>query len=51
MNSWINLNAVGLVLGLGLLLGAGLPALFAVGLRAPSVASPDTAGTASGPSG
>jgi hypothetical protein len=34
MNSWINLNAVGLILGLGLVFGAGLPALFAVGLRA-----------------
>ena len=34
MNSWINLNAVGLILVLGLVFGAGLPALFAVGLRA-----------------
>jgi hypothetical protein len=34
MNAWINLNAVGLILGLGLVFGAGLPALFAVGLRA-----------------
>ncbi|MFC4943168.1 hypothetical protein [Pseudonocardia sp. GCM10023141] len=34
MNAWINLDAVGLILGLGLVFGAGLPALFAVGLRA-----------------
>lgn len=34
MNAWINLNAVGLILGLGLVFGAGLPALFAIGLRA-----------------
>jgi hypothetical protein len=51
MNSWINLNAVGQILGLGLLLGAGLPALFAVGLRALSVATPDAAGTNSGAGG
>ena len=33
MNSWINLNALGKIIVLGLLFGAGLPALFAVGLR------------------
>jgi hypothetical protein len=34
MNSWIDLGAVGRILVVGLLAGAGLPALFAVGLRA-----------------
>jgi hypothetical protein len=38
MDSWI--NAVELIIGLGLLFGAGLPALFAVGLRAISPAQP-----------
>ncbi|MFI9330268.1 hypothetical protein ACIGZJ_22315 [Kitasatospora sp. NPDC052868] len=33
MNSWINLNALWKILVVGLLTGAGLPALFAVGLR------------------
>jgi hypothetical protein len=40
MDSWINTGAVGLIIGLGLLFGAGLPALFAVGLRAISPAQP-----------
>jgi hypothetical protein len=31
--SWINWAALGKILGVGLLAGAGLPALFAVGLR------------------
>ena len=34
MNSWINLHALWKIVVLGLLAGAGLPALFAVGLRA-----------------
>jgi hypothetical protein len=34
MNSWINLHALWKIVALGLLAGAGLPALFAVGLRA-----------------
>ncbi|GAA2787992.1 hypothetical protein GCM10010441_11350 [Kitasatospora paracochleata] len=34
MNSWINLNALWKIMLVGLLAGAGLPALFAVGLRA-----------------
>ncbi|WP_194924755.1 hypothetical protein [Catenulispora pinisilvae] len=34
MNSWINLNALWKIVVIGLLMGAGLPALFAVGLRA-----------------
>ncbi len=33
MNSWINLNALWKIVVVGLLTGAGLPALFAVGLR------------------
>lgn len=32
-NSWINLTALWKIVVFGLLLGAGLPALFAVGLR------------------
>ncbi|MGV9268296.1 hypothetical protein ACWDRR_26935 [Kitasatospora sp. NPDC003701] len=34
MNSWINLDALWRIVVVGLLAGAGLPALFAVGLRA-----------------
>lgn len=34
MNSWINLNALWKIVVIGLLAGAGLPGLFAVGLRA-----------------
>ena len=34
MNSWINLTALWKIVVVGLLMGAGLPALFAVGLRA-----------------
>jgi hypothetical protein len=33
MTAWINLAAVGKIVLFGLLLGAGLPALFAVGVR------------------
>ena len=33
MNGWINLHALWQILVFGLLAGAGLPALFAVGLR------------------
>lgn len=33
MNSWINLTALWKIVVIGLLAGAGLPALFAVGLR------------------
>ncbi|MCW2523873.1 MAG: putative rane protein [Frankiales bacterium] len=32
MNQWINLTALGQIVVVGLLCGAGLPALFAVGL-------------------
>ena len=34
MNSWINLSALWQIIVVGLLAGAGLPALFAVGLVA-----------------
>lgn len=34
MNDWINLSALWRIAVVGLLAGAGLPALFAVGLRA-----------------
>jgi hypothetical protein len=34
MNSWINLSALWRIVVIGLLAGAGLPAIFAVGLRA-----------------
>jgi len=37
-SSWINLDALWKIIVVGLLLGAGLPALFAVGLRAMSPA-------------
>ncbi|MER8099184.1 hypothetical protein [Kitasatospora sp. NPDC094016] len=33
MNAWINLDAVWRIVVVGLLTGAGLPALFALGLR------------------
>ena len=34
MNTWINLTALWKIIVIGILAGAGLPALFAVGLRA-----------------
>ncbi len=37
MNSWIDLHALWQIVVVGLLAGAGLPALFAVGLRALSL--------------
>ncbi|MFD7448660.1 hypothetical protein [Kitasatospora sp. NPDC059827] len=33
MNSWVNLDALWRIVVVGLLTGAGLPALFALGLR------------------
>jgi hypothetical protein len=33
VNSWINLNALWKIVVIGLLAGAGLPALFAIGLK------------------
>ncbi|MCW2545594.1 MAG: hypothetical protein JWN96_54 [Mycobacterium sp.] len=44
-DAWINWGALGKILGVGLLAGAGLPALFAIGLRL--VSSPTS--TAPGP--
>ncbi|WP_035803040.1 hypothetical protein [Kitasatospora mediocidica] len=40
MNTWINLNALWKIVVVGLLAGAGLPALFAVGLRLLSPPAP-----------
>jgi hypothetical protein len=40
MNSWIDLHALWQIVVVGLLAGAGLPALFAVGLRALSRPGP-----------
>jgi hypothetical protein len=37
MNTWINLGALWRIVVVGILLGAGLPALFAIGLRALTV--------------
>jgi hypothetical protein len=42
MNDWIDLHALGQILLLGLICGAGLPALFAIGLRALHVGTPAT---------
>ena len=41
MNSWIDLHALWQILVVGLIAGAGLPALFAVGLRALSLGGGD----------
>lgn len=43
-SSWINLDALWKIVVVGVLLGAGLPALFAVGLRAMSPAERPAAG-------
>jgi hypothetical protein len=37
VSSWVNLHALGQIVVLGLIAGAGLPALFAAGLRALSL--------------
>ena len=50
VNSWINLNALWKIIVIGLLAGAGLPALFAVGLRALAPRA-GTAGSAQGGAG
>jgi hypothetical protein len=34
MNNWVNLSALWRIVGIGLLAGAGLPAIFALGVRA-----------------
>jgi hypothetical protein len=43
MNNWVNLHALWQIVVVGLLAGAGLPALFAVGLRALSLRPGGTA--------
>ena len=45
VNSWINLNALWKIVVIGLLAGAGLPALFAVGLRALAPRAGEQAGS------
>jgi hypothetical protein len=42
MNDWIDLHALGQILLLGLICGAGLPAVFAVGLKALHFGAPST---------
>ena len=55
MNSWINLTALWKIVVVGLLAGAGLPALFAIGLRAlamrPGGAAPAPASAGGGAGG
>jgi hypothetical protein len=48
MNSWINLDALWKIIVVGVVLGAGLPALFAVGLRALAIGSTATVAVESG---
>ena len=48
MNSWINLDALWKIIVVGVVLGAGLPALFAVGLRALAIGSTATVAAESG---
>jgi hypothetical protein len=50
MNSWIDLHALWQIVVVSLICGAGLPALFAVGLRALSLGAPRPAAV-DGPSG
>jgi hypothetical protein len=47
MNSWINLTALWQIIVLGIICGAGLPALFAIGLR--TLSQPRQGATAAGP--
>jgi hypothetical protein len=47
-SSWINLDALWKIVVIGVLLGAGLPALFAVGLRALSPAEAEGGGVRTG---
>ncbi|MFF2351836.1 hypothetical protein ACFVVL_18880 [Kitasatospora sp. NPDC058115] len=49
MNSWINLDAVWRIVVVGLLTGAGLPALFALGLRLLNPPGPTTGPAAAHP--
>ncbi|MFF8771829.1 hypothetical protein [Kitasatospora sp. NPDC015120] len=49
MSSWINLGAVWRIVVVGLLTGAGLPALFALGLRLLNPPGPPADGPAGRP--
>jgi hypothetical protein len=49
MSTWINLNALWKIVVVGLLAGAGLPALFALGLRALSPPTGPTADDSTAP--
>ena len=49
MNDWVDLHALWQIVVVGLIAGAGLPALFAIGLRALSTTSAGT--QPSGPGG
>ena len=51
MNSWINLHALWKIVVIGLVAGAGLPALFAVGLRALAPRGVGGGGAAGGAAG
>ncbi|MGW2873580.1 hypothetical protein [Kitasatospora sp. NPDC001225] len=51
MNSWINLDAVWKIVVVGLVTGAGLPALFALGLRLLNPSGPSGPSSPSDPSG
>ncbi|WP_030395437.1 hypothetical protein [Kitasatospora purpeofusca] len=51
MNSWINLDALWKIVVVGLLTGAGLPALFALGLRLLNPPGPVAPPGPSGPTG
>jgi hypothetical protein len=48
MNSWINLHALWKIVVVGLLAGAGLPAIFAIGLKALSLGPANSPATVSG---
>jgi hypothetical protein len=47
MNDWVDLSALWRIVVLGLICGAGLPALFAVGLKALNVGETDSPAGAS----
>ncbi|MFE4396117.1 MULTISPECIES: hypothetical protein [Streptomycetaceae] len=49
MNSWVNLDAVWKIVVVGLVTGAGLPALFALGLRLLNPSGPSGPSDPSGP--
>jgi len=51
MNSWVDLHALWQIVVVGLIAGAGLPALFAVGLRALSLTGTGTGTGGSGSAG